>query len=412
MRTKEFVLFLALLTGIAACKKEEQTPNLIPKQITLTASAPEVIDSNNAFGIELFTKVALEEDGNIMLSPLSASIALTMVLNGSGGNTYAQLKETLKYPEDLEIADINEAYKSLVKQLLEADPKVKIAIANALFYRLGFDIKAAYLATMSNDFDAQIQGLDFDHPSALTTINQWANDNTFGKIPKVLDEISGNAVMFLMNALYFKGDWSYQFDKTQTEPRPFYLSSGSSIDVSTMLGEVGAKIVYGSDYKVLEMPYGRTNFTMVVVVPNENLNDFYAGFNAEVWSEITNSIDNYPDFSTTVVYMPKFSFSFETQLKDHLIAMGMIDAFTPFIADFSGITDSPIFVSFVQQNTFVDVNEEGTEAAAVTTVGFAFTSVGPNEPPVFTIDKPFIFLLRERTTNTLMFIGKIENPLQ
>ena len=409
-----FLILLVAATSFSSCKKEEIVPkqDLTPKQIQLTAKAPEVISSNNAFGIELFTKVAVDEQGNIMLSPLSASTALTMVLNGSSSDTYIQLKETLKYPNELEISDINEAYKSLVKQLLEADPKVKIALANALFYRLGFEVKPPYLATMSNDFDAEIQGLDFSLPSAVNTINQWASANTFGKIPKVIDEISEDAVMFLLNALYFKGDWSYQFDKSQTELRPFYLSNGNSINVSTMLGEVGARIAYGNEFSAIEMPYGRTNFTMVVVVPNDNLNDFYSTFDAEAWAGITSSLDGNSDFSTTVVYMPKFSFSYETQLKNQLIAMGMVDAFIPFVANFSGITDNPIFISFVKQNTFVEVNEDGTEAAAVTTIGFELTSVGPNNPPVFTIDRPFIFTIRERTTNTLMFIGKIENPLE
>lgn len=410
MKMLNISLVMLLILIFTGCKKEDETPNHTPKAIHLTAKAPEVINNNNAFGIELFTKVAMEEDGNMMLSPLSASVALTMVLNGSGGNTYAQLKETLKFPDELKIAEINEAYKSLVAQLLAADPKVKIALANALFYRLGFEIKPPYMATMSNDFDAKIQGLDFSLPSALTNINQWASDNTYGKIPKVLDEISDDAVMFLMNALYFKGDWSYQFDKSKTEPRPFYISGENSINVSTMVGEVGAKIAYGNGFSAIEMPYGQTNFTMVVVVPTMNLNDFYAGFDAKAWNDIIFSIDGNSDFSTTVVYMPKFTFSYETQLNNQLMVMGMVDAFVPFVADFSGISDSSIFIKFVKQNTFVDVNEEGTEAAAVTTVGFVNTSIEPNTPPVFTIDRPFIFAIRERTTNTLMFIGKIENP--
>ncbi len=210
----------------------------------------------NEFGIELFTKVAGEEEQELMLSPLSASAALTMLLNGCDGDTYDQLKGTLKYPENMTISEINEVYKSLVSQLLDVDPKVKLALANAIFYRQGFSVKSPFLNTMNTDFDAEIAGLDFGLPSALTTINKWASDNTNGKIPKVLNEISGDAVMFLMNALYFKGDWSYQFDKDLTSDRPFYTDGTNSVNVSTMKGDVGSKVTYGTGYRAIEMPYG------------------------------------------------------------------------------------------------------------------------------------------------------------
>ncbi len=410
MKTYCISLMIILFLGLVGCKKDRETPNLTPKQINLTAQAPVVINSNNAFGIELFKRITLEEDGNFMLSPLSASVALTMLLNGCGGDTYTQLKETLQYPEELEIGDINEAYSSLVIQLLQADSKVKIAIANAIFYRLGFEVKPLFLSTMSQHYDAHIQGLDFGLPSALAIINGWASDNTYQKIPKVLDEIDPDAVMFLMNALYFKGDWSYQFDKSQTQLRPFSLDNGTSIDVNTMHGEVGAKCTLGESYNAIELPYGRTNFTMVIVVPTESLDELYSSFNAETWNEITISMDEFSEYSSVEVFMPKFIFSYEKYLNDQLISMGMVDAFIPFVADLSGISDASIYVNFVKQNTFVEVNEEGTEAAAVTTIGVYETSVGPGNPPIFIVDKPFIFAIRERTTNTLMFIGKVENP--
>ena len=413
--TKLKVIALATLTILSgfACKKdkvEPKEPNLIPKHIELTAKAPQVIKGGNDFGIELFTRVADGNSENLMLSPLSASIALTMVLNGSENETYEQLLSALKYPSDIDINDINEAYKSLVNQLLNADPKVKIAIANALFYRLGFHIKPPYLATMSNVFSSDIEGLDFNLPSALSTINQWANENTFGKIPKVLDEISADAVMFLMNALYFKGDWSYQFDRLLTDSQPFRLDNGTTINAETMQGEVGARIHFGTNYRVLEMPYGRTNFTMVVIVPEETLQGFYPQLTGDEWNQITENLDGQTDFYTVNAFLPKFNFSYEDYLESHLKSMGMVDAFIPFVADFSGITDDPIYISFVKQNTFVEVNEEGTEAAAVTTIGFDLESIGPGQPPVFKVDRPFVFAIRERTTNTLMFIGHVTDP--
>lgn len=404
-------LSLAAIAGIISCSKENTgEPDLTPKSLELTAMGTEVIAYGNEFGVELFTKVAQEENKNLMLSPLSASAALTILLNGCDEDTYTQLKETLKYPEGMNISDINEVYKSLVAQLLVVDPKVKLALANAIFYRQGFSVKDPFLNTMNTDFDAEIAGLDFGLPSSLTTINKWASDNTNGKIPKVLDEISGDAVMFIMNALYFKGDWSYQFDKALTSDKPFYTNGSNLVDVSTMKGDVGSKVTFGSNYKAIELPYGCTNFTMVVVVPEGTLPDFYATLTSETWNTITSSLDAQEEYGELTVYMPKYKFSYEKYLNDQLQSMGMLDAFDPVLANLSGISDASIYVDFVKQNTFVEVDEKGTEAAAVTTIGIVETSFPP-QPQEFVIDKPFVFAIRERTTNALLFIGQVVNPL-
>jgi serpin B len=406
------IMFLALaaFSGFISCSKEPGQPDLTPKSLNLTAMGPEVIANGNDFGVELFTKVAIGENENLMLSPLSASAALTMLLNGCGGDTYDQLKGTLKYPADMTIGEINEVYKSLVAQLLVVDPKVKLALANAIFYRQNFIVKEPFLNTMDTDFDAEIAGLDFDLPASLTTINKWASDNTNGKIPKVLNEISGNAVMFLMNALYFKGDWSYQFDEDLTSDKPFHTDGSNSVSVSTMKGDVGSKVTTGTGYKAIEMPYGCTNFTMVVVVPESTLTDFLPTFTAEKWNTITSAFDVQEKFNELTVLMPKYKFSYEKYLNDQLQSMGMLDAFDPSLANLSGISDASIYVSFVKQNTFVEVDEKGTEAAAVTTIGIEVTSFPP-QPREFVIDKPFVFAIRERTTNALLFIGQVVNPL-
>ncbi|MBI5010033.1 MAG: serpin family protein [Bacteroidia bacterium] len=395
MNRLPIILIISLSLGYTSCNKDDLNPeqDLTPKEILLTAKAPEVISGNNDFGIELFTRIAKEENGNLMISPLSAGTALTMLLNGCAGNTYDQIKGMLRYPSNMTMGEVNDAYKGLVSQLLEADPKVKLALANAVYYRKGFVVKTPFLGTMSNDFKAHIEGLDFTLPSALQTINKWASDNTFGKIPKVLDEISPDAVMFLMNALYFKGNWSYQFDKSLTADKPFYLTGGSSVNAGTMTGEVGAKIVSNDSYKAIELAYGRTNFSMIIVVPQANLETFLSTFNGSSWNNLTNSIDG-----------------FEKMLNVELKSMGMNDAFEDYLANLSGISDSRLYVEFVKQNTFVEVNEEGTEAAAVTTIGIGLTSAGPQNPPAFIIDKPFIFAIRERTTNALLFAGQIVNP--
>ncbi len=408
MRKLFFLSVLFMVSGISGCKEDQVEPELTPKPIELTVRSGEVISSSNQFGIELFTRTAIEENSNMMLSPLSASVALSMALNGSANETYEQMREMLGYPADMTIEEINEAYKSLVSQLLTVDPKVAITLANALFYRLEFPMKKSFSDVLANDFNAHVEGLDFDLPSAVDVINQWASDNTMGRIPKVIDEISPYAVMFLMNALYFKGDWTYQFKESDTENRPFFTDEGGQLSVPTMAGKINTKVHEGSSYRAIELPYGRKNFSMVVIVPNATLRQFYAEFTPETWQEIVVGLDTKTQESEININLPKFEFSYEKVLNEQLQAMGMIDAFDGFLADFSGITDWEIFISFVKQNTFIKVDEKGTEAAAVTTIGFEVTSL----PPGFNINKPFIFAIRERTTNTLLFIGSIVNPLE
>lgn len=399
---------IVISSGFISCEKSADKPAPAPKKIELTAKAGQIIATGNDFGIDLFVKCAKEESKNLMLSPLSASVALTMALNGADGETHNQMKEMLGYPADMTLDEINDTYESLVGQLLAADEKVKISLANALFYRNGFAVKAPYISTLKNDFDAEVEGLDFNQPSALTTINKWAADNTNQKITKVIEEISADAVMFLMNALYFKGDWTQKFDKTLTSDQPFHLDNGNTINVPTMSGKIGAIQHHSNNFTAAELPYGRKNFSMVVIVPHTTLDSFYDEFDANDWKEITASLDSQTDWFETNVLMPKFKFEYEKYLNRPLIDMGMIDAFDPLAADFTPITNTSIFISFVKQNTFVDVNEEGTEAAAVTTIGFELTSAPST--PTFVVDKPFIFAIRERTTNTLLFIGSITNP--
>ena len=217
--------------------------------------------------------------------------------------------------------------------------------------------------------------------------------------------------MFIMNALYFNGDWSCQFDKSMTQELPFLPDGGSATDVPTMKGKVGAKFACGNGFRAIEMPYGQTNFTMVVIVPDESLSALYPSFTHQVWDKLCSDLDERQEFGKTNVTMPKFKFSYEKYLNNQLKSMGMIDAFSSTDADLSGISNSQLFVSFVKQNTFVEVDEKGTEAAAVTTIGINLTSAGPHSSQ-FNIDKSFIFAIRERTTNTLLFIGQVVNPEQ
>ncbi len=399
-------IFMISVLFLSSCEKRNEKPVNDPKTLTLTTKAEEVIKSSNQFGIDFFTHVAKDENSNMMVSPLSASIALTMLLNGADNETYNQIKEMLDYDENMTIEEINEAYMSLVPQLINADEKVTTTIANAVFYRMNFSFRQSFLDQLINNFDAHAESLDFNNPEAVNTINEWAGDQTNGKIDKVIEAIDPLTVMFIMNALYFKGDWTNQFDASSTTSLPFYFDNNTQEDVETMTGEIPAKTFGTNEFSALELPYGRKNFSMVLIKPQHTLNEFYNNFDDQIWQEITESFQNQENWVPVQVQLPKFSFEYEKTLNKILEEMGMVDAFSEALADLSGISEEELYVSFVKQNTFIDVNEEGTEAAAVTTIGINTESVGP----VFFANKPFIFAIRERTTNTLLFMGSVENP--
>jgi serpin B len=200
--------------------------------------------------------------------------------------------------------------------------------------------------------------------------------------------------------------WTTQFDAENTHPSPFMFDNGTTANVPTMHGLIPAKSTFGDDYKAIELFYGRKNFSMVIVVPDAGIVNFTQELDAAEWLTITENLDSQSQLIEMDVSLPKFSFEYEKRLNDQLAALGMTDAFNPVLADLSGIADAGLFVSFVKQNTFVDVNEEGTEAAAVTTIGVDLTSIGEQ----FIINKPFLFAIREQTTNTILFIGQVFNP--
>lgn len=408
MKQIAILSLLVFLISAVSCKKEAAGPEQA-KHINLPSKAGEVIAGSNKFGIDLFRLTAVEEDKNMMLSPLSASTALTMLLNGCNTQTYQQIRDMLGF-NGLTLEEINGAYNSLVGQLLKVDPEVKLALANSVWYRQNFDFKQPYLNTLDSAFDAEVAGLDFNSPSALETINKWASDNTNGKITQVLTYIDPYAVMFLMNALYFKGIWTYQFNPDETYLGTFHLKDATYVDVDMMRNIFDqVKIVYEDGATVVELPYGQQNFSMVIILPEGDLDDYLPGFNNTKWSSYCSSLDDITSPGNAEIILPKFKFDYVKNLNEQLKALGMIDAFDSDLADLSGISDKDLYVSFVQQNTFVSVGEEGTEAAAVTTVGIYTTGIG-TEIPTIIMNKPFIFAIRERMTNTLLFIGKVENP--
>jgi serpin B len=374
---------------------------------TLSDGEQQAIAASNRFAFDLFRSVNQRfVDTNLFISPLSASVALGMTLNGAEGETFEGMRQALRIDER-DRSLINDAYRDLIALLLELDPSVDMRIANAIWYRDTFPFYQTFFDTVSHYFGARVAGLDFDNPATVDRINAWVDTATAGKITKVLDSIEEHIVMLLMNAIYFKGSWRSQFDPAQTQNAPFATERGPHTARMMHLGEQQVALAMLDGVQAVDLPYGRAAFTMTAILPPANIDvdSFIATFGQSKWEAIVGALHH----TKADVYLPKFRMEWEDTLNTDLKSMGMENAFCEGCAHFtrmSPLGDS-LFIDFVKQNTFVNVNEEGTEAAAVTTVGVGVTSL----PPTVRFDRPFVFVIRERLSGTILFMGKVAVPV-
>lgn len=396
--------------ALFACGGEPLGPlNGLPRELSLAEQ--KLITTSNRFAFDFFREVVRqgEPDSNLFVSPLSAAMALGMTYNGARGETQTAMAQTLGL-SDLTTQEANESFRSLIDLLRGLDPRVDFRLANSIWYRLGFTPRPEFLDVNRQYFDAEVAGLNFSDPGAANTINGWVDENTNGKIPKIIDNIAADIVMFLINAIYFKGTWVYEFDKERTKDEAFTLRGGGQRDVSMMHHGGGAYVGHyqGQGFQVVDLPYGADAYRMTIVLPDpgRDVDSTIGALSADAWDGIVNGLTK----DSLIVAMPKFRLRWEDSLNGVLHALGMGIAFGT-SADLSGIAGAPgdLYISYVKQGTFVDVNEEGTEAAAVTVVAIGITSVGG--PQEFRVDRPFAFLIRERFSGTILFMGRIVNPV-
>lgn len=370
----------------------------------LTAGEQAISSAANDFSFSLFRQLsAAQRDGNIFTSPLSASMALGMAMNGAAGSTYDQMRATLGFGATSE-AEIDAGYKGLIALLRGLDSSVDFRIANSIWHRNDFPFEQSFLDAGRNWFDAEVSGLDFASPAAVATINDWVSASTAGKIPSIIDAIDPNDVMFLINAIYFKGSWRDRFDPAETRDAPFHGVGGDQA-MKLMHRNGGIGYLDTPQFQAVDLPYGNGAFTMTVLLPHEgtSVDAVAASLNGTDWSARMGQF--HP--ATVDLYLPRFKLEWERTLNDDLQTLGMRDAFSGGIADFTRMSPRgrELFISIVKQKTYVDVNEEGTEAAAVTVVGMQLTSMPV--PIVVRVDRPFIFVIRERLSGTIVFMGKI-----
>lgn len=392
-----------------ACTQESETPEVT--DFTPSEKSAKIISADNQFGFELFQKInaSQPEPKNTMISPLSVSLALAMVYNGTDGNTNKQMEEML-HKANLSADDINQSYKDLVAALQSHDPKVELSISNAIFYRNTFPVKQNFITTNQNFYQAEVSGLDFTKQAAtLNTVNGWVNTKTKGKISSIISEVNEQDVMYLLNAIYFNGQWTYSFDTDATTNRPFTKDDKSVVQVPTMTIEKPFNFYSHSKFDLLEMPYGGGKYSMLIFLPGNGKST------TDVISLLTPA--NVSDWISKMteqkkeVFLPKFEFKFDNSLVDELSALGMTDAFNDAKANLTGISDAAkLVISEVVHKSYIKVDERGTEAAAVTGITVGVTSVGPDNS--FRIDRPFVFAIREKDSNAILFIGKVLDPRQ
>ena len=404
MITKFLASALVVILSISGCSKQIKSDQ---EDIQMSEKSLQLIRSDNTFGFRFFSALPESHDKNIMISPLSVSMALSMALNGANGETKTAMQNTLGF-ESLSQEEINQVYFDLVTALKKADEKVVLNIANSIWIRKGFPVLNSFTDVNRKYFDASVTNLDFN-VAALNIINSWVNSKTNGKIPTILDAIAPDEIMFLINAIYFNGKWQIQFDPSKTVDSPFKLYNGQSVSVPTMKVKEKFASSQQQNYKALKMPYGRGKYQMVILLPDEGTSTEIVAKNLDrlKWEALLSSLNNPAEIE---VWLPRFEYSWESQLKELLSSLGMGIAFTD-NADFSKINpNQQLLITKVKHKTYIKVNEEGTEAAAVTSVGIGLTSL-PANPAEFHVDRPFLYLITEEDTGSILFIGKVENPL-
>jgi len=365
------------------------------------------------FGFRLLRTLVKSGGGeNVIISPLSVSLALAIAYNGAAGDTKTAMAKTLAFPPGSDV-DFNRANHDLLRVIEKADPSVRMEIANALWAQSGFTINPEFLKLSRDSYNAPVESLDFEKEpqKAADTINAWVDKNTRGKIPKIIKRGDPMTRLMITDAVYFKGRWAIPFDKKATGPRTFHLQGGGSVKAPMMVQHGDYPYFESDRFQAIRLAYGNKRFAMYVFLPRDKagLPNFLESLDQPHWSEWTAKLSN----REGKIILPKLESSWGKRLNDVLKAMGMATAFDPDRADFSRIHPVPpqLFINDVEHKTYVKVDEEGTEAAAATSVGIAMSSVRISPPPFeMIVDHPFFCAIVEQASGALLFAGVVTDP--
>ncbi|HHX87755.1 MAG TPA: serpin family protein [Firmicutes bacterium] len=400
-----------MIMGAAGCDLAGRSAYAEPAEYV----DPRLVEANTGFAFDLFH--ALKEGApskNMFISPASVSLALAMTFNGAAGETAEAMGKVL-HIEDMNLDEINSAFADLRTILQNPDPRVKLAIANSLWAREGVDFYEEFLRRNRDFFNAGVEALDFSSPGAARTINRWVEKQTGGQIKDLIEPpIDPLTVLFLINAIYLKAEWSKPFDTNQTRDIPFYLPDGSSKQRPVMFQEGEFQYLDGEGFQAVNIPYGkngRIGMYIFLPDPDQSLEDFYRQLDSSAWSSWMGSFKQ----TEGTVGLPRFKYEYESSLNDVLKSLGMEIAFDSQAADFSAMRPTPprLYIAEVKHKAFVEINEKGTEAAAATSVEMKCTSAAPT-PDRFTmiIDRPFFFSIVDQKTCSILFMGSVTDPQQ
>lgn len=413
MKTSSIILAItvAMLT-FSSCEpadpdkqKHEPTP-CIPYD--LTKSQSEMVTEGNAFAFNLLSKVS--EDSKIkgkdfMFSPLSISFVLGALNNGATGQTSEEILSAIGF-EGRTSDDINGYCRSILDGCPGVDELVKVKMANAVVVKEGFELKSSFSTALSEYYDAYVRSMAFDS-KALEAINSWCNEQTEGMIPQILEEIPEEACLFTLNSIYFKGDWTVKFEKSETRKRTFTNIDGSSGEISMMHMEEMFGYSSNDIWATARLPYGNGSYSMYVLLPHEDksLDDVLAVLDSQTWE----SEKNMMGAARMSLMLPSFETETTLRLKDIMMNLGMVRAFEPSHAEFGEMFENQAdtYLGLLLQKSKIVVNEEGTEEAAVTIGGSFTTALPPSEPQTvsFHADRPFIYIIQEKSSNAIFFIG-------
>lgn len=384
---------------------------------SLTSAEEQTIRASNRFGFRLLGELYEEEPGsNYFLSPLSASMALGMAMNGADGRTFEAMRSTLGFT-DRGLASINASYRGLIELLRGLDPRVEFRLANSVWLQRGWPFLPAYRERVAAAFDARVENVDFRSPGTAETIDRWVREKTGDRIRDFVtpEELRG-LVALLANTVYFDGKWRDRFDPDETASAEFTLSDGSTVRVPMMSQTMQEVALVRGDggVRAADLPYGGGAFSMTVVLParGTSLDSLVRAMDADAWRSLTRQMG---EGGEVRVRLPRLELTWEGALNGALGRMGMAPAFSTDSADFSRMAETPpctagggqcLFIDWVKQKSFVRVDEEGTEAAAATGVGVGVVSA----PPAFRVDRPFLFAVRERLSGTVLFVGAVHDP--
>lgn len=370
-------------------------------------------ESRNSFGLDLFKKLALEKkEANLLISPFSISTALGMTYNGARRDTKKAMASVLGF-SDASNQKINDEAKAILTSMGKVGGNTRLEVANALFANQNVSFKRDFLDTNKNFYDATARSLDFNSPQALGTINSFVSEKTHDKIPTIIDEIAPDAILYLINAIYFKGTWEHEFKKSATRDEDFHLFSGKTASVKMMhMHREDFSYLENAEFQAINLFYKDKRLSMFVFLPSKSssLDKFEADLTVEKlegWCKRFGRREG-------SLAMPRFKIEDKMKLKEPLSSLGMAIAFNEGKADFKDMADieENIFISQVLHKTFMEVNEEGTEAAAVTAVEMRATSamVNPVEPFNMVVDRPYFLALRDNETGSILFLGHVTKP--